>query len=222
MSFSKEWDQRYRENTHLAIWPWSDLVSLVRRYCRDVSSATRVLELGCGAGANIPFFQADNVQYHAVEGSAAMVRALRAKFGVFGSRVEQGDFTTSLPFEAGFDIVVDRASLTHNSTAAIEASLALVWRVLKPGAHFIGVDWFSTRSSEFSRGQSAADPYTRAGYTQGPFAGTGRVHFSDEGHLRALFAHFELQLLEEKVVRQVVPEESQFATWNLVARKPDV
>ncbi len=204
------------------MWPWSDLVSLVRRYCRDVNTRTRVLELGCGAGANIPFFRADNVQYHAMEGSASMVRLLRAKFGEFGSRIEQGDFTRALPFEPGFDIVVDRASLTHNSTAAIEAALALVWRVLKPGAHFIGVDWFSTQSNEFSRGQGTADPYTRTGYAQGPFAGTGRVHFSDEGHLRALFSRFELVLLEEKLVRQVVPREDQFACWNLVARKPDV
>jgi len=30
MTFSAEWDQRYIENTHLAVWPWSDLVTLVR------------------------------------------------------------------------------------------------------------------------------------------------------------------------------------------------
>jgi len=221
MSFSEEWEQRYRENTHLSLWPWSDLVSLVRRYRRDVNSRTRVLELGCGAGANIPFFQADNVQYHAVEGSASMVGLLRARFGEFGSRIVQGDFTISLPFEPGFDLIVDRASLTHNSTAAIEAALALVWRALKPGAYFIGVDWFSTRGSEFSRGQASLDPHTRTGYTQGPFAGTGRVHFSDEAHLRALFARFELLLLEEKLVRQVVPRDDQFASWNLVAKRPD-
>lgn len=221
MSFSEEWEQRYLQATHLAVWPWSDVVSLVRRYCGDLSSRTRVLELGCGAGANIPFFQADNVQYHAVEGSAAMVRALREKFGKFGSRIEHGDFTARLPFESGFDIVIDRASLTHNSTAGIESALALVRRALKPGGYFIGVDWFSTRSSEFSRGQASVDPYTRTGYTHGPFAGTGRVHFSDETHLRALFASFELVLLEEKLVRQVVPADDQFASWNLVAKTPD-
>jgi SAM-dependent methyltransferase len=149
-----------------------------------------------------------------------MVRLLRAQFGEFGSRIEQGDFTLNLPFESGFDLIVDRASVTHNSTPAIEATLELVWQALKPAAYFIGVDWFSTACSEFARGQGTADPHTRAGYTQGPLAGTGRVHFSDEGHLHALFGRFELMFLEEKVTRQVLPAGDRFTTWNLVARRP--
>ena len=33
MSFSKEWEHSYASGTHLSIWPWSDVVSLVHRYC---------------------------------------------------------------------------------------------------------------------------------------------------------------------------------------------
>ena len=51
--FSIEWDQRYKENLQMSIWPWSDLVSAVMRL--RLPASTRVLELGCGAGANIPF-----------------------------------------------------------------------------------------------------------------------------------------------------------------------
>ena len=58
MSFSQEWEQRYAENTHMSIWPWSDVVSLVHRHCKPLISAGggECLELGCGAGAPIyPF-----------------------------------------------------------------------------------------------------------------------------------------------------------------------
>ena len=36
MGFSQEWEQRYADNTHLSIWPWSDIVSLVHRHCKPL------------------------------------------------------------------------------------------------------------------------------------------------------------------------------------------
>ena len=39
-----------------------------------------VLELGCGAGANIPFFSSLNVEYYAIEGSPTIVESLRKKW----------------------------------------------------------------------------------------------------------------------------------------------
>jgi SAM-dependent methyltransferase len=222
VNFSKEWDQRYIENTHLSVWPWSDMVSLVRRHCGELRNAG-VLELGCGAGANIPFFLSLGVRYHSVEGSPSMVKRLHERFPDLAGRIVAGDFTSNLVFESEFDLIVDRASLTHNSTQAIEAGLRLVRRALKPGGYFVGVDWFSTRYGEFRRGARDADEYTRGHYEDGPFAGTGRVHFADESHLRRLFAGFELLILEEKVVRSVVPAGNDpFAAWNLVARRPNV
>lgn len=222
MTFSAEWDQRYLEGTHLSVWPWSDLVSLVRRNFRNLGAATRVLELGCGAGANIPFFLSLGVQYFAMDGSPAIVATLRERFPSAADRIAVADFTLEAPFPGGFDIVVDRAAVTHNSSAAIERAMDLVWHGLVPGGSFVGVDWFSTRYGEFGRGLRGDDAMTRTGYRNGPFAGTGNVHFSDEAHLRALFHRFELAVLEEKIVRNVVPgDSSEFATWNIVARKPD-
>ena len=54
--FSSEWDNCYRNNGHMSKWPWSDLVSFCMRYVDFQEDRLKVLELGCGAGANIPFF----------------------------------------------------------------------------------------------------------------------------------------------------------------------
>ncbi|MGN5030804.1 hypothetical protein ACTFBV_20625 [Aeromonas rivipollensis] len=56
MAFSNEWDEQYKNNHHMSIWPWSDLVSSIYRYANPKNGYKRVLELGCGAGANIPLF----------------------------------------------------------------------------------------------------------------------------------------------------------------------
>ena len=50
-----EWEQTYKNGKQLSVWPWTKLISLVKRHT-DIKQSMRVLELGCGVGANIPFF----------------------------------------------------------------------------------------------------------------------------------------------------------------------
>ena len=57
LGFSSEWDDQYSIGRLGSRWPWSDVVSYVMRYVRPQNKKIKVLELGCGAGANIPFFQ---------------------------------------------------------------------------------------------------------------------------------------------------------------------
>ena len=87
MGFSKEWDSVYKSGNQLSIWPWTKLVSLVYRYVKPVPNM-KVLELGCGAGANIGFFQALNVDYYAIEGSWSMVEKLQKKYSVENIHIE--------------------------------------------------------------------------------------------------------------------------------------
>lgn len=220
MSFSVEWDRRYAEGTHLSIWPWSDLVSLTMRYAR-AQARGRVLELGCGAGANIPFFLSLGADYHAVEGSETIVKKLRERYPQLAGRIVAGDFTRSLPFDGAFDLVVDRGALTHNTTAAIRNALELAGARMKPGARYIGTDWFSTEDSDFAAGRNAGDANTRDGYDEGKLAGTGRVHFSDQAHLGELFRSFSIVAMEHKTVRQAASSQAGrvLAVWNLVAER---
>lgn len=151
-NFSQEWDECYRKNTQMSIWPWSDLVSYVMRYARPDSPKYRVLELGCGAGANIPFFSHLGVDYCAIEGSPSIVGKLWEKFPELKKQIVVGDFTKEIPFEGQFDLIFDRASLTHNSTKAIMQTIKLIKESLKLGSKFIGIDWFSTLHSDYNGG----------------------------------------------------------------------
>lgn len=221
--FSKEWDSCYRKNTHMSVWPWSDLVSYVMRYGRPKKhqDSFKVLELGCGAGANIPFFKWLGADYYAIEGSPSIVVALHKKFPEFKKRIITGDFTKEIAFEPGFDLVVDRSSLTHNLTEPIERSLSIIYDKMKPGGKYIGIDWFSTKHSDFEKGRIAEDEFTRNGFPEGQFAGVGSVHFSDRQHITDLFKDFSIEILEHKIIKTEIPEfpEHLFAAWNFSARK---
>ncbi|MBF0282755.1 MAG: class I SAM-dependent methyltransferase [Zetaproteobacteria bacterium] len=223
MGFSSEWEQRYAESTHLSVWPWSDVVSLVHRHCRHIiKEGGRVLELGCGAGANIPLFCSLGMEYFAIEGSPTIVTQLHERYPDWAGNIYAGDFTSYQPYGTEFDIVLDRASLTHNNTESIKRALGLSQDSLKVGGYFIGVDWFSKSHSDFSGGELVDDENTKTNHQVGQFVGTGNVHFSDEQHIRELFDDFEIVFLEEKQSRRFEPQDNHlFASWNIVARKRD-
>ncbi len=219
MSFSTEWNQSYADRKQLVRWPWSDLVSYVMRYIRPEAPGLRVLELGFGAGGNIRFFKDLGARYHGIEGSQVIVEEVRRAFPEYAREIVCGDFTSEIPFSGPFDLIVDRSSLTHNSTRAIQACLGLLQARLAPGGAFVGIDWFSTAHSGYKEGKPGGDAYTRTAYEQGQFKGVGHVHFSDKDHLEELFAKFSFVVLEHKTVRRDIPKDAgTFAAWNFVAK----
>lgn len=224
MGFNYEWEQSYLNNTHLSIWPWSDIVSLVHRHCKPlIAAGGRVLELGCGAGANIPLFRALGMDYYALEGSPTIVNQLHRRYPDLSEHIRVGDFTIDHPFDGSFDLVIDRAALTHNSTFAIRNALNITFESLKVGGLFIGSDWFSTTHTDYSGGNIGDDIFTRTNYRKGQFTGVGTVHFSDERHLRDFFSKFDILAMEEKSIRRYEPNDNHhFSSWNIVALKPQL
>ena len=218
MSFSNEWDHKYQDNTHLSVWPWTDLVSLVMRN-KPRKKHFKVLELGCGAGANIPFFVSLEADYFTVEGSHTIVDQLHKRFPKLKDKIMVGDFTDYIP-DFQFDLIVDRASLTCNDEESIIKSIKKCYERLNVGGKYIGVDWFSTSHSDYSKGIQAEDVWTRKDMVGSGFEGTGRAHFSDQNHLIDLFREFKVNNLSHSVLSEKVPMlDTKVATWNFVMEK---
>ncbi len=219
MNFSEEWNHAYEINTNLSIWPWSDLVRYVKRFTK-LDENSKVLELGCGAGANIPFFLSLGSQYYAIDGSDIAITELNKKFPELRDRLIVGDFTEKLPFSESFDLIIDRSSLTHNSTTTISNCIDMIERKLTNDGMFIGIDWFSTKHSEYDNGEKIEDEFTRFNFQTGQFRNIGIVHFSDKQHLQNLFKKFSFLILEHKIIKKEIPPENQiFASWDLVVKK---
>lgn len=221
MVFSTEWERIYSQEMQNSIWPWSDLVSHVMRYAPPKGESFRVLELGFGAGANVAFFSSLGLEYFGTEGSQSAMKRVALRFAN-QPRITLAccDFTREIPFAGPFDLVVDRSSLTHNNTAAIRGCLLNVGALMRPGAKFIGIDWFSTDNPQFLAGRDLGDHHTRGDFKSGQFEGVGAVHFSDQEHLMDLFSSsgFEMERLEHKHCDEVMPKAGgRMAWWNFVA-----
>lgn len=223
MSFSEEWENCYVNNSQISLWPWTDLVSMVHRHCSNLilNKDGKVLELGCGAGANIPFFLANGFDYHAIEGSSTIVKTLKKRFPQISRNIEVADFVApnSMTSMKNFDLIVDRAAITHNDSISIQTTIDSVFDSLKQGGLFIGSDWFSVEHDDMQLGITMGDPFTKTNFEEGQFKGIGKVHFSNEIFFKNIFSKFKILLLEEKIVTRVLPKKHKFASWNIVAMK---
>jgi SAM-dependent methyltransferase len=219
--FDSEWEKRYAENAHLSIWPWSDVVSYVNRYLKPKEEFNKVLELGCGAGANIPFFLSRNNEYCAMDGSETIINQLKTKFPNISKNIICGDFTKEIPFDCLFDAILDRGSLTHNDTTSIERCLEILQTKIRKNGIFIGIDWFSKKHPDSNNG-TFVDENTRRDITSRQFNGVGNVHFSDKEHLIEIFSKFgyEIQILELKENTMLIGNDMiNSCSMNFVALK---
>lgn len=222
MGFSNEWDGRYSNNEHMSIWPWSNLITLVHRHTgiKEKRQELKLLELGCGAGANIPFFKSFDVDFFGVDGSSTIIENLKERFPAYQNNLASADFTESIPFDVKFDAIIDRAAITHNSTEDIKKTLNIVKDCLTDGGVFLGTGWFTTEHSEYRNGKPGVDEFTRTEYSNGPFANLGQVHFSTKEHLLTLFEDFQVTQLDLVQNKTLIPENSDnISSWSIVARK---
>ena len=216
MTYSKEWNDIYDRGEQMVRWPWSDLVSLVKRHCGDLKGK-RVLELGCGMSTpNQQFFESEGAEYWGIDGAI--------KISQSSGRVYGADFTRIHPNHK-FDLICDRAAVTHNDTESIKRCLGLAYDALKPGGWYIGVDWFSKMHADSLLGDYV-DDFTRRDIPEGQFEGCGIVHFADLYHMEDLFKAFTIVAMPHKQVESMPVAVSRsllmceiFASFNIVARK---
>jgi SAM-dependent methyltransferase len=212
------WEKTYKANRHMVAWPWSDIISDVMNL--KPTKDTKVLEIGCGPGANIPFFIDIEVDYYTIDGSETAVKRVNSLFPSLKNKVACCDFTKEIPFNTTFDLIIDRVALTHNDTESIKNFLSIIKTKLNKNGKYIGVDWFSKEHSYAKSSDSTIniDSHTMDNCI-GFFEDLGPVHFSDQDHILDLFKDFHCLKMEHKINYQKIPSEKKFATWNFIFEK---
>lgn len=199
MTFSTEWNTAY-ENGQIRHVGMEPTLGLLFKLAIHSMEGQRILELGCATGNNAQDLLQMGATYYGIDGSHGSISEAAATYP--DAQFLCGDFTQANPFGGEFDIIFDRAAVSHNDTASVQSAIRIVYESLKPGGIYIGSDWFSTAHSEFMRGD-AVDRMTRTGYVDGQFTGVGKCHFTNEQELNILFADFERLLCNHRVNRYV-------------------
>jgi len=175
------WEQAvYAQGRHLNRYPLHAVVGLILSNYGNAANraAIKVLELGCGAGNNLWFAAREGFGVAGIDGSKTAIEYARqrlAQEGLSGD-LRVGDFA-SLPLQdATFDMVLDRCSLTHTTSAVIRSALRESRRVLKPGGKLLSI-CYSDRHPARKFGRHIGDN-TYVDPDGGCFSGLGQVHFA--------------------------------------------
>ncbi len=211
---SVDWEADiYARGQQINKWPFSEVISSIIRAAagrdrREVS----VLEIGCGAGNNIWFLASEGFQAHGLDMSATAIEYARNR--LCDMRLEAdlrvGNIA-ALPWpDERFDIVIDRAVLTHNSHSHISITLEEVRRVLKPGGVMMSFSLFGMNHAERVHGEEVSH-HTFDHFHDGYFRSVGLTSFFTRDDLTGLFSRFGKLEIERTTVHddndQILSEE---------------
>src|SRR3990172_1416727 len=176
MSWENVWEEVFR--THdWGKYPAEDLIRFVARsfYRAHNRGDVRILELGCGTGANLWFMAREGFAVYGIEGSRTAVGQARRRLddecpGWVGEII-CGDFSSPLPFEDGFfDGVVDNEAIYCNPFEVSKAIYTEGHRVLKAGGKLFSRT-FATGSYGYGTGQQVG--HNAFVVSEGPMLGKG-------------------------------------------------
>ncbi len=140
-NFDATWDDIYqRGQRHQNRYPFDTVVQFVFSQCpKDIPrSDVEILEVGCGAGNNLWFAAREGFRVTGIDASKPAVNLAIERFDEDGLQgdIRIGD-ANHLPFDGeSFDLVIDRAALSHTQKNTIARSIGEIHRVLKPGGKF--------------------------------------------------------------------------------------
>ena len=195
-SHLKGWDEVFAQRPW-GRYPPEELVRCMGRRFAGVAdkSTIRVLDIGCGPGANIWFLAREGYDIAAIDGAPTAIRQAHERLSAEGligpgreADLQVGNFAR-LPWPDGtFDAVTDIESISMNCCDVVEDALRQAHRVLKPGGMFFS-KMFSRKTTGYDP-KTEIEPGTMRDPKDGPCAGFGHVHFFAETELRERLSEF--------------------------------
>ncbi len=226
MTWDPTWDTVY-QHASWGRYPPEELVRFIARHYYDVPdrSAIRILEIGCGAGANLWYLAREGFRCVGVDGSqTALFRAME--------RMEEEPLATLLRVEDyvlldaqdiekwsgpdNFDAVIDVCCLQHNRWADILAIRDQMMAVLIPGGMIFSM--MVTADSWGACSGKAIEPGTLTDIAQGPCAGKGVTHFTTLQGATELWGGLA-DLNIERSTRTMAGRAHEYGHWVIEGRK---
>ncbi len=176
-SISKEWETIH--NTRgWGRYPSESVIRFVaRNYYNKERKNIKILDFGCGQGANTWFLAREKFDTYAFDGSFSAVEKARqylyeenltADFKVMdGINIDYSDDY--------FDAVIDNATIGHNRINSIITMYKRIYSTLKKGGKLF-TTFFSTQTTGFGTGTELEED-TFCDIEYGPLKGLGTVHF---------------------------------------------
>lgn len=223
MSHDPAWEEIF-STREWGKYPPEELIRFVARnyYSAPSRDQVRLLELGCGTGANIWFMAREGFAAHGVDGSVSAVQkaAKRLQDENLKAELQVGDiahakslFASSVPFDA----IVDVCCLQHNRLQIVDQVIADCWEILKPGGKFFGM---LLADGSFGRQLGREiEPGSITDISDGPLKGVGLTHFFTLEEIQTLFRAYSGVKIEYSQW-SLNNRQDILKNWVVIATKP--
>jgi SAM-dependent methyltransferase len=208
---SKEWGK----------YPPEHVIRFVARNFYGVQDRSRIrlLEIGCGPGANVWFMAREGFSVAGIDGSSTAIQTAMRRLHDEGltADLRVGDFAV-LPWpDSSFDGVVENVSLYANPWTSVQRALREVLRVLKPGAPFLS-SFFTDRTWGYGQGEMVeTDGFVNL--REGPLAGAGFCLFLNRARVPELFRNFSV-INVERITQTLDGEQHLIEEFVITCSKP--
>lgn len=200
MSWDPAWERIFRER-EWGRYPPEELIRFVaaRFYRAPDRSAIRILDAGCGPGANLWYLAREGFSAVGIDGSKAALDRARKRLSKerLDAELVLGDLAQlDTYFEPeSFDAIVDVAALQHNRIGDVQCVVDEMHTCLKPGGHL-----FSMLIAAGSWGDGLGceiEPGTFTDVPEGPLTGAGTSHFFELEEVEQVFGSFDDVQIEQ-------------------------
>lgn len=220
-TFDPIWEEKYSRG-HSQQYPWDIVVSYIfNNFPREKKKEqVKILEVGCGTGANLWFAAREGFSVTGVDGSASAIEYAKNRFAADNL---SGDFRvnnfTNLSFDdESFDLVIDRGALVCCGFSGGRQAVEEIYRVLKPKGKFLFNPYSDKHSSSVS-GENGPDG-VRINISEGALKGVGQLCFYTRKDIDALFEKkWEILSLEHMTTVDELKTMRIHAEWRVVSEK---
>ena len=224
-TFDEQWENIYSSGNHLNRYPWDQIVSfLYRYYPKDKNRInTKILEVGCGTGNNLWFAAREGFTVYGIDGSKAAIEYAKKRFTDenLSANLFVGDFTKLNYPDYTFDIILDRAALTHTDFNSIKTTIDEIHRTLNKDGLFYFCPFGDSHSSAIG---AIINEENRVwtDIVNGSLIGVGQVCFISLNDIYTLLPskkwHIESIRRVENIEFGKAQQDIQ-SEWRIIARK---
>lgn len=196
------WDEVFRSRPW-GKYPGEDVVRFVARnfYGAPDRASVRLLEVGCGTGANLWYMAREGFCVHGIDAAPTGVRIARERLDLEcagwrerGGRVDVGGII-QLDYPDGyFDGVLDVVAICYSGDDAARAIYAELARVTRPGGRL-----FSRTFAQGCWGEGSGKQYAHNMWecSEGPLKGLGPTRFTCRQDVPGLLSPWRVDRIGE-------------------------
>jgi ubiquinone/menaquinone biosynthesis C-methylase UbiE len=220
LSWDPVWETVF-SNQEWGKYPSEDLIRFVARnfYKAPNRKEVKILEVGCGPGANLWYMAREGFTVYGIDGSKTAIQRANDRLNKecpgWNGTLVVGDIT-QLPFQDGFfDAVIDLEAISCNSYEAAKQIYSEMARVTKPKGKMFSRT-FATGSWGDQTGENVG--YNAWIVSEGPLLGKGYTRFTALHDIEDLITGFVVTEIE-LISKTANGRQHEIKEWVIIGEK---